>query len=177
MTDEVKVNAMFKQLGIGLIDNGVQFLRRSFKTNTESKSFGFIRDRLNYVGLVAVVETDMDLRYKLADWSAWQEILAMVNTILKKIPYVTDFFDCDNYAFFTSSFVPLVFGINCGECFGKFINNSTGQEFMHHWNLIMDRTGNVYMYDGMSGNSCQVFKDQKIKMGMGTYYPQTVKFF
>jgi hypothetical protein len=170
-------NKLYQTLGINLIDNGIWFIRKSFKPYTESKSFGFMRTKLNEAGLTNVIETDMDIRYNLADWDTWQSILAMVNLLLKKIPYVEDYFDCDNYAYFTSSFVPLVFGITCGEAFGKFTNLQTLQQFMHHWNLIIDRIGNVYVYDGMSGNSCQVIKGQPIKMGLGTYEIQTVKFF
>jgi len=171
------VNNMWKNFGITLIDQGIQFLRKSFNPNAQVKGFGFIRDSLNSCGLNAVTSTEMDLKYKVVDWAVWQEILAMVNIILKKIPYVDDFWDCENYAYFTSSFVPLVFGITCGEAFGKFTNSTSRQQWMHHWNLIVDKQGNVYVYDGMSGNSCQVVKGQPIKMGLGVYEPQTVKFF
>lgn len=168
---------MWQKLGIECIDNGVQFLRKSFKPYTESKNYGFMKDSLNAAGLTNVVETDMDIRYKVAHWDTWGEILNMVNIILKKIPYLDDYFDCDNYAYFTSSFVPLVFGITCGEAFGKFTNIKTLQQFMHHWNIIIDARGDVHIYDGMSGKTCPVIKGQPIKTDSGIYEIQTVKFF
>jgi hypothetical protein len=168
---------MWKNFGITLIDQGIQFLKKSFNANVDFQSYGFIRESLNKVGLEKVVDTAMDINYKFTDWSVWQEVLGMVNTILKKTPYIDDYWDCDNHAYFTSSFVPLVFGITCGEAFGKFTNSTSGQQWMHHWNLIIDKQGNVYVYDGMSGNSCQVIKGQPIKMGLGTYQVQTVKFY
>lgn len=177
MNDTIKINNLYKYLGINLIDNGIQFLRKSFDPVAEIKSYGFIRESLNAIGLTNVVDVDMDIQYKFADWNVWQEILGMVNQILRKIPYLDNFLDCDNYAYFVSSFVPLVFGITCGEAFGKFTNSTTKKEFMHHFNLIISKTGNLYVYDGISGNSCQIIKDQPIKMGIGTYEIQNVKFF
>jgi len=173
----INTNNIYQYFGVNLINQGVQFLRKSFNANAESKGAGFIRESLNNVGLFSVVDTEMDLYYLFTDWNVWQTILGMVNQVLGKIPYVSDYFDCDNYAYFTSSLCPLIFGITCGEAFGKFTNSTSGQEFMHHWNLIIDKQGNVYIYDGMSGNSCQVVKGQPIKMGMGVYEIQNIKFF
>lgn len=66
--------------------------------------------------------------------------LAAIGTVLEAFPYRPARFDCENYAGFYWSLVPLVFGVNT---VGLVNDTSAG----HAYNLIVDSEGGVHVFE------------------------------
>jgi hypothetical protein len=72
------------------------------------------------------------------------ESLATIGSVLEVFPYRTARFDCENFAGFYWSLVPLVFGVNT---VGLVNDTSAG----HAYNLIVDAEGGVHVYEPQDG--------------------------
>jgi hypothetical protein len=98
----------------------------------------------NATGLPASTISLADQNYYTIEWSDW---LKFINSeIVDKIKaYVTDTWDCENYAFWFSTFSDLCMSINTGgTAFGKILDPTTNNLlFGHGFNMIVATEGGV----------------------------------
>lgn len=83
----------------------------------------------------------LDGRYRTTTIDGFREIVRWDATNMRR--YILDFWDCDNYAFRFKSNVESVFMINA---VGYVIDLSV-PECAHAYNVFIDNTGNVYVYE------------------------------
>ncbi len=101
--------------------------------------------------------------------------------VLDIMEYISDFFDCDNYAFLFSSICSAQFLVNSvGVCFGKLINAST-KEFIgyHAFNIVpVVSTSNgsitLYLFEPQTGEYTTV--DNPV-LGNIEYVPIMAEFY
>jgi hypothetical protein len=75
--------------------------------------------------------------------------LATIGTVLEAFPYRPARFDCENFAGFYWSLVPLVFGVNT---VGLVNDTSAG----HAYNLIVDSAGGVHVFEPQDATLLEV---------------------
>lgn len=146
-TNQTQVLEIQLKLGSLMLDNAFVWLRDAFKDATKRRVLaGDIQSIFNANG-IRIPNTQYDLNYYLCSWDFWQKFFEKV--MLKKIPYVSDTFDCDNYSFYVSAMSALYGGVNsCGICNGVVWDKDTGTKVAGHvWNIIPTSDNSIYIYD------------------------------
>ena len=171
MSEQIKINKIFRDFGITLIDNGVSFTRKAVQNNPlTSISYATIKTNLVNAG-ISCSTSEMDVMYQTASWALWEETLALVHIILGKIKWTSEVFDCDDFARAKKSFMALLFGMtDMGEVWGKVYNKDTGVlEWYHYFNVIIASDNRVYAHEPITGESVLIIKGKPVVIGDWRY--------
>jgi hypothetical protein len=176
----MKVHIDRKKLGFALIDIGTTILKSSIKLNHYYLIKSIISDikLATYEKIDAVPITNKQLEkitkdlninpwlwdskfytFKLDDWKK-----VVTNDFNDKLKYLSERFDCDNFAKLFSSIINIVFGVNtCGVALGAIIDKESKEETGYHaYNAIpLDNT--LYIFEPQ-GNT---FKPASKETDMG----------
>ena len=173
---KVKVNKIARAFHLALLDFGVKGLPKDFHLKPEKITYAemssLLKDitadqKLNYISLA-------DSYYYVISWEEWREILRTLIPWLKKIPYIKDRMDCDNFAYLFSSLISLLFGLNSEGVVHGQVNIG------HFWNAIVvkkDGRFKLFYYDVKRGSYMEHEKGQPIIMKGWHYTPDSYRFF
>ncbi len=178
MSEQVKINKIFRDFGVSLIDTGISFTRKAFQNNPLTKvSFATIKTNLVNSGINCQI-SEMDTVYQTTSWELWEETLALVHIILGKIKWTSEVFDCDDFARAKKSFMALLFGLtDMGEVWGRVYDKDTGElEWYHYFNVIITANNNVYCHEPITGESVLIEKGKPVIIGNWRYEFISVRF-
>ena len=177
-SEQRKVNTIAKQLGATLITNGQDILKGAFKVSPKkilSKSeLGTWLKNNTFPGASL-----WDEKYYFEDISFYNSLIKHYWGFHKK--YITDRYDCDNYAFAFSSMVSDIFGINtAGVASGEVYNKDTDKLIDRHaYNLIVAKENGKlkpFLFEPMK-NMITEWKGQKTELDVWKYVIQWQEFF
>ena len=149
--DQAKINLIARGLGGKLIQIGSSLFRSGFNLNPKVYSRETIRTFLSNEGIKSLSLSD--LKYYVDRWDVWQKFIA--SDWLNYRKYVTDRFDCDNFAFLFASRAANIVTLNtCGVCYGTINSPKTGQLLGYHaFNLIVALNNGIlvpFLYEPMN---------------------------
>ena len=169
-------NPIQKQLGSLLFNAALFNLRDYFKNiNPRKVNFGDIDNILKANGL-SIPQDINDIAFSLTTWPEWLDFLSVFKD---KLEYVSELWDCDDYAEFVQVMSAFSMLINtAGKVHCTVYNADTGALIAGHFcNLILTSDNQIYIYDldnyfwGKSGNSgwTKYNKSQKTIIGNWEY--------
>ncbi len=165
-----ELNNLARKFGSQLIDSGIKMVKgayRNFKPTVVP--FSFLQTALVNVGITSPI-VQLDEKYYVTEWSQWEIIKD--TTIIDKLVYIAETFDCDNFSYLFSSLAALLFGLNtCGATYGAVYNPQTGALIgYHYFSTIVVSDGKVYVYEPMNDNWALVEKNKPIVLAHGWEY-------
>lgn len=105
-----------------------------------------------------------DMKYQVAKWSIWQEIMALDWTERKK--YITDTFDCDNFSGSFCSRAAEFFNLNTAGRFTCMVTTVTDEKIPHRAVLIIALDENdelaAYVMESQNDRWAKVVPGQEI---------------
>lgn len=114
---------------------GQSVLKFTYSPHTSQEILTFLSSQ---TGLSANTISLADSGYYTIEWSDWLKFInSPITENIKK--YVTDVWDCENYAFWFHTFSDLIMGINTGgTAFGSVLDPASGRVlFGHGFNMIV----------------------------------------
>jgi len=161
---EAKLN-LYRKLGATLIIRGQWFLRNAFKIKDYQRDGNQIKLFINQtlgLSLNRIILTDR--KYWLTDWETWLKLIEYDWTEKKK--YLTDRYDCENFANSFSARMAEIYNLNsAGSFYNKIYNKKTGRFInWHRANMIVAiREGNLelYAFESMFGTPKDWIKIEK----------------
>ncbi len=167
-----QINEIKRILGKTLCQHGESFSRDAFKI--KPKVFDS-RDVRNFIrkltGLSAAEIRLADKKYYTVDWQTWLAIIKWDWVNEKK--WLSDKWDCDNFANYFSSRVAYLFHLNsCGSVSGNIKDANTDEMIgPHRFNMIVTNDWELYLYEPMIDFYCKIKKGEKGVCGIWRYYP------
>ena len=165
MTDAItKAKRTIAGLTISL---GAQTLRNDFVKFPVSQITGKqITDACNKIG---ITNTQLDVSYFSVSWDDYKEILDTLYGVVKNFKWTEDKYDCDNRSMLLSSLVSLTAILN--TCAGLYceVKTANGASFRHWANLVIDKNGELYIFDCDNGGLNQKLTSKNFTMGAWTY--------
>ena len=117
--------------------------------------------------------TLVDGKYYLENWEIWKQIIETDWTDQKK--YLTDRYDCDNFAYSFAARMSEIYGLNAGIIQGWVYDKDTGKQISgHFWNVILTKEGKLYFYEPMNDNYIEARTN--VVMGKWRYQCATARF-
>ena len=162
-------NKIQKQLGLLLLNGAINNLRAAYKvTNPTVVSYGKITD-LAREAFPNIGVSHKDTSFMLAPKQTW--INFFNELVLDRMDYYADAFDCDNYAFLSSSFSSLFLLLNsCGVAHCTAYRKDTGELVSGHFlNLITTSDDGVYLFDLNNRNNFDNFGYVKVVKGVDPF--------
>jgi len=155
MDNQQQINNITRNLGRLLIDNGIKFIQSAFHLSPVVYSAQEIRNFLNQYNFPSISLSDE--KYYIIDWNDWLNIIE--TDWIGEHQYMSDKFDCDNFAINFSSYASYVFDINsAGTCYGQVFDKNTNNFLAGHaFNLIIalkDGKLTPILYEPMTRNWC-----------------------
>ena len=174
--NEQQLNTIAHKFGMSLLDAGIKMVRSAYKDFKPTKvPFSTLNGYLSVLGINPGTN-QLDADYFITSWNKWQFINE--TTTIDRITYITDQFDCDNYAFLYSSLSSLLFGLTSPVVYGAIYDNQNGKLINYHYfNLIMCDNGDVYVYEPMKNMSVQLKKLMPIIIDGWQYKILKINFF
>jgi hypothetical protein len=170
-------NQLSIKIGRTLINSGLKFVQQGFqlspKEATREELATLIANKLN------CESGFMDGKFYLVSIDDWRNFNEFDWT--KEKIYVTDKFDCDNYAFTFAAHISELFDITVGTCYGKVYNKDTGKYIdLHYWNVVITKELDglhLYFYEPMNGGFAEVIDKSRIVIGNMRYEPIKLTLF
>lgn len=166
----IEVNNLSRKFGSQLIDAGIKMVQGAYKNfKPQVVDFNFLQTALTNAGIVSPA-IQLDEKYYTTEWNQWE--LIKDTTLIDKLVYYADRFDCDNFSYLFSSLSALLFGLNtCGATYGAVYNYQTGELIAYHYfSTIITSDGKVYVYEPMNDNWVLVEKNKPIVLAHGWEY-------
>jgi len=174
MTKEHQINGIARTLGLELRRISTSMIRSSLKLTPQDYLAHQFETLLKAKTSVSNIVLS-DGHYKLLPLEQWKQIFGIMQ--YGKEPYIKDFHDCDNIAFWFSSEVARIFHINSGGVVHGHIYNKDTDRWIagHFWNIILTSDFKVYFYDLMKSDFTEyssqvIIKDWK-------YVPLKYRFY
>lgn len=164
-----QLNAMKKQLAIGLMVPGIKIVKNAFKNvKKREMSFGFLESGITDIVKIPIVQRDLVYRHVSAKQAGI--MIDVVQSIIKHFKWIAQFADCDDRAKLVSALFSLFFGLNsCGEMYCK-VKTTTNNVYYHWANVIITSNGDFILYDvDNHGNRMIMDRDKPFTMGTATY--------
>lgn len=161
---------MFRKIAVGFIKAGSLALQNSFKLKPTEFPRITLRGFLNDKNIKSISLSDE--KYKFIDWETWKKIIEIDWVSEKK--YITDVFDCDNFAFSFSARMSSLFRINtAGVVYGIIYNKDTGNKIGGHaYNAIIAYNKNgleLYFYEAQTDKWIKFEKGKDVIIGNWRY--------
>lgn len=180
---DTNINSMYQKLGGQLVDKGMWFSRNAYKLSpeifTRAEVFTFLNQQ---TGIPTSSISLADEKFFIENWEKWGNIIEF--DLLNFQQYMSDYRDCDNYAFSFAARSSMIYGLNsCGVAFGNIYDSVTGKFlFRHAFNMILtriDKTLRLYLYEPQTDQSClwQAGKDNILEGLNWKYKPDWLVFF
>ena len=174
--EQRKVNLLSKQLGVTLITNGEMFLKQGFKVEPK-----IIKTKNE---LAAWLSENVFKGQSLWDEKFYVESLDFYLSLIEiwwgdKKQYITDRYDCDNYARHFQSALSLYFGLNSAGTASGSVYDENGKFLARHaFNIILVSDNGVlkpYLFEGMRNIMTQ-WNGPKTKLGPWLYEIDWIDF-
>jgi len=163
---------IFKQLGVDLITRGVWFLNRAFNVRKSEFTESYLRSFLFGLGITSANLSFPDSKYYLLNKATIEEIIKYDWTDKKK--YVSDWFDCDNFASVFAAHMMEIYGVNSVGIMGhvEMLDKNTGAH--HGWHrinmiLVVGNGLEAYMYEPQTDEWQKIEKGKKYVFGKYEY--------
>ena len=166
---QAQVSEITRKFASALFDSAVKTYQLAYKTFQPTKvPFSFMQSALTNAGITAPA-IQLDDSYFVTEWNQWEIIKD--TTIIDKLIYYAEYFDCDNFSYLFSSLSALLFKLNsCGATYGAVYNDATKELIAYHYfNTIITSDGSAYCYEPMNDNWVKIEKDKPIVMGGWEY--------
>ena len=181
--EQQKINKLADLLNFFLLEAGVNGVQKTYK-NLKPTIFPFGKTKEVFIthGLNIPV-SQYDFYFAFLDPETMEELVWKVMTLIHKFGYVSEFTDCDNFAFFQSVLMAFLFGINtCGASWGNVYEVNTGKLVNgHYFNLAVTyKDGNLGLYccDPLNPGFVKVEKGEPIEINnVWRYVVKNAKFF
>jgi len=166
----IKINAIQRQIGTLMVVTGFKMLSKYSDFTTIETSNNKVYQALKDVG-ITLNFSPKDFRYRYTTWENWQEIIKVINGIVKHFPWLAQYFDCDNRSDLASALISLIYKINtCGKVYCEVFDAETGKSKYLHWaNLIVDIDDSVYLWDLDNNRMVQKVVSANPVMGSNKY--------
>jgi len=176
--EQRKISDIARKLWTTLIETGESNLRTTFQASPRKT---LLKDETNdYIGKNVFQGVSLwDEKYFIEDITFYNALIPYHWVNRKK--YLSDVFDCDNFAFYFSSSIANIFGINtAGIASGTVYDAKTGKKLDRHaFNLILATDNGVikpYLFEPMKGIMTE-WKGQKTTLGDWKYQIEWMEFF
>lgn len=175
--EQRKVNAIARKLWSTLIETGERNLATAF---TVSPKLTMTKLELSsWLGKNVFLGASLwDEKYKFESIDFWNSVIEYYWGFRTK--YLTDVYDCDNFAFSFSSDMARIFGINtAGVASGEVYKKDGSFLDRHAYNIILAIDNGVlkpYLFEPMK-NIITEWKGQKTTLGDWQYVVQWQEFF
>jgi hypothetical protein len=172
-------NSIARTLGKSLLEAGYKMLASSYNINSQQVYFNDFSALLQQK-LPNVEQGLMDNNYYLIPFSVWKDIIAS-DWLSQTKQYVTDKYDCDNFAYTFAAHVSELFDISVATCYGEVFNKDTKVSLgLHYWNVIptkeIDGSLHIYFYEPQNNMYCEITGKTDITLNM-IYKPIKVIVF
>lgn len=165
--EEEQVNHIARTMGLTLLDSGKKMLKSTYKI--KYTKVGKV-ELEKFISKITGIKTDsismQDQQYFLTEWSTWKKIINY--DWLDKKQYISDQFDCDNFADSFKARMAEIYGLNTAGRFSNYLYNKiTGKEIgAHRANIIVALEKNAlvaYMYEPMNDGFCKIEVGKKVE--------------
>ena len=162
---------MYKKLGATLIEKGQWFLQRAFhvkytRTLTKDELVNFLAG----LGLDRNRIYCSDNKYYVIDKEVMEDIIVYDWTDSKK--YLTDVFDCDDFANAFKSNLGIIYNVN-SVALSKYVKVTIGSRIVYHrCNLILVTDNDVlkaFVFESQTDGWQELKKDEPIQIGTWKY--------
>lgn len=184
MTKDIKkINRMSRCFWFNLIKIGQTGLRNSYNIKPVVVSKLQMKQFLvSTTGIPEDVFHFADKKYALTSWDKWQEIFE--HDLTNLIPYMSDFFDCDNFADYFAATMAAIFKLNSVGRYSVALYNTTLTKLLgfHRANIIVASNQGVlkaYLYDAMEGMDdgwTEITKENQEIIKNWVYNPHYIEF-
>ena len=176
INQQQKINKIGKTIGSSLVRIGTKMIQSSFSLKPTEVIAHQVRTFLQGYGYKNNV-TLSDGKYRLVPFYQWKEIIKIDWTDKKK--YLTDFYDCDNFAFLFAARMAEIFELNsAGVAHGHIYNKDTGKWIAgHFWNVIVSNDFKLWFYEPMKDLYERDLPNQRTIIEDWDYYPLSFRFF
>jgi len=161
MPDEVEqINTIAHKFGQKLIKAGSDMIRAVFKLKpaiyNRSQILTFLNDQ---TGIPTSSISLADEKYHIVGWDKWLQIMEF--DLIDQQQYLTDVFDCENFALAYSSLAAMNYRLNsCGVAFGNIYDPTTNKLlFRHGFNFVI-------IYDFNGEMKCYIYEPQTDEWGL-----------
>ena len=177
---------MIKNMDLSLLEIAVKGIQSLYQDlNPRIFSYNRIKETFVSAGLPDILTSEMDTNYAFLDVSTIDDLLWDAMFLINKFKYRTDVTDCDNFAFFTSSLMSFLYGINTvGTCWGNIYNDSTGNLIAaHYFNVLITHDPvfnrfDLWIADSMNPGLVKIEVGKPIVLGNWRYEKlRNAKFF
>ena len=172
-----KINEIARKFGTSLMDVGIKMIQSAYTNLKPTKvTFSFIQNAVTNAGLTTPI-VQLDSNYFVTNWGQWEIIKD--TSLVDKMIYYNEQFDCDNFSYLFSSLAALLFKLNsCGATYGAVYDNKTKVLIAYHYfNLIVTDDGKLYCYESMNDGWCLVEKGKPIIINEWEYRPLKVYYY
>jgi len=177
--DKRKQLNLYKNLGAILISKGEWFLAKAHNVKyTQTISSATLKNFLVGLGLTNIYTADN--KYRLADWKVWQSIIKYDWTDKRK--YLSDFFDCDDYANAFKSRMSEIYKLNSVALARSTIlydRNTKKKVGVHRHNIIVATSNGIlqaYAFEAQTDEWQLIQKGRPIEMGNWQYQIKYLDF-
>lgn len=173
----MEVNNIKRMLGTKFIQLGIAYTKDAISDIEKvSKPQQFIRNYLSNFGMAI---SFLDDEYYTTSFDNWKKIIEVMNPIGQSFKWEKEIFDCDNRAMLMSALIPAMYGLTmCSACYCQVFNAHTGKEIGWHYNnLIIDKDGNIYLWDLDQNGIYQKITNNTPIMGNWKYNLSSIRMF
>lgn len=147
---------LYQKLGSQLIAKGKWFLNQATKVNKTIFVLATVRTAIQHT--TGIVPALYDEKYHTTDIETWKTIIE--NDWVNKKKWITDTFDCDNFANAFCAYCADIYGLNTAGRFSvELLNAKTGQHIGYHRAvIIIDDKLNCYLLESQDDRMVKIEK-------------------
>jgi len=154
---------------------GLQTIKNNLSPEITEIKFSTISNKCAELGITT---SQLDVSYYSTDWDTYKIIADTIYSIVKNFKWTADKFDCDDRSAFQTSLCALLFGLNtCAGMYCKITNVNTGNSDMHWANCIIDKNGELYLFDADNSGVTQKITSKTFTAGVWKYEIQNLRIY
>lgn len=172
------INLALAKTGQTLVELGEKFLSQSAQLSPIQVPLAQMASFLG-TKLPGVDQGLFDGFYYVIDIATWKQLI-QTDWIHEK-QYLTDKYDCDNFAWSFASHIPELYDISGAAVYGQAIDKNTNQLIgYHYWNAIItseaDGSKHLYFYEPQNEGMTEVL-GQPVVINNWIYKPLKIDMF
>ena len=169
MDDPIQINALQRTVGVLTTAIGLAQLRKCVTEYERDKLPQPLEALIKPLGVNA---TELDFLFLTTSYDNWSQIIDVLYGIVKNFPWEAEVFDCDDRSALMTSLCSLIFRLNtCMGAYCQVSNATTGDlKYLHWCNIIVDKDGNLRLFDVDNGGLNQKIFGNDVIMGNCKYH-------
>lgn len=170
--EKIKINILARTIGTELIKRGISIIRNGNDFNPVPGDLRIINDAFDKIEIPISVD---DIGFMFTNWNNWQEIIKIINIIIRYFPWQEEVGDCDDRSAFACELTVFCFKLNTiGRIYCEVKTN--GKTFLHKANVIVCPDGQLYLWDIDNGGMTAKITSKNIVIGNWNYSLISARF-